>query len=399
MAFGLVVAAVLIAIFSHRNAIRVHVVTVHRGDIRSLISTNGKVEPVQNFESHAPIATTVRRIFVKEGDPVHKGELLLELDDADVRSQAAKAEEQLKAAQADQSALEKGGTQEEVLANNAQLTKARAARDQARRNLDAFRHLQQQGAASPGEVKQAEDALQSAQADLNLAQQKKKNRYSQPEVAKVQSEIAEAKAAYSAAEDALSRSNVRAPFDGIVYSLPVKQGSFVQAGDLLLQEADLSHVLVRVYVDEPDIGRLARGQKVDVTWDAFAGRKWDGTVSTVPTVIKLHGTRNVGEATCTVDNSDLRLLPNVNVNVAIVTGQHDDVLTLARDAVRLDDEQSYVYVVLNDHLERRNIQLGLQNLTLVEVTSGLKADDVVVMTSEDAKPLTEGAPVKVIRQS
>ena len=79
-------------------------------------------------------------------------------------------------------------------------------------------------------------------------------------------------AAYDAAEDILQKSNIVAPFDGIVYVLPVKRGGYVQAGDLLLQVADLSNVLVRAYVDEPDIGRLVPGQKTEVTWDAVPAR-------------------------------------------------------------------------------------------------------------------------------
>jgi len=93
----------------------VHTVKVTRGPIRSVVSTNGKVEPVQNFEAHAPIATTVKRILVREGDNVRKGQLLLELDDADIRSQAARAQAQMKAAQASLAATKNSGTQEEVI--------------------------------------------------------------------------------------------------------------------------------------------------------------------------------------------------------------------------------------------------------------------------------------------
>jgi len=374
----------------------VHTTTLSRGPIRALVSTNGKIEPVENFEAHAPISTSVKRVFVKEGDHVHKGELLLQLDDADIRSQAARAQAQLTSAQADQADLETGGTHEEVLTLDSQLIKARSARDFAQRNLEAMRRLQQQGAASPGEVKQAEDSLQRAEADLTLLQQKQKDRYSRPEVAKVVAQQAEARAAYDAARDALTKSNVRAPFDGIVYSLPVKQGAYVPAGDLLLQVADLSKVLVRVFVDEPDVGRLASGQKIEITWDAIPGRTWYGTVTRVPSTVKLHGTRNVGELTGAVDNHDLRLLPNVNVSVSIITAEHANVLTLQRDALRLDETQPYVYLVVDDHLKRQDVQISLQNLTRVEVTSGLPENAVVALNAEDSKPLTDAARVKVV---
>lgn len=393
---GVLAVLAIIPVFTRPGPLKVRTTTVERGPIRSLISTNGKVEPIQNFEAHSPVPTTVKHLFVKEGDHVRQGQLLLQLEDADLRSQAARAQAQMKSAQADQSDLDTGGTREELLTLDSQLAKARNARDAAQRNLDALRRLQQQGAASAGEVKQAEDALQRAQADATLLEQKKKDRYSQPEVAKVQAQGTEAQAAYDAAEDALRKSSVRAPFDGIVYALPVKQGAYVQTGDLLLQEGVLSRMLVRTFVDEPDIGRLAAGQKIEVTWDALPGRIWNGAVSTIPSTVKLRGARNVGEVTCTVDNNDLRLLPNVNVAVTVITAEHSSALTLLREAVRMDDTKPYVFQIVDGELKRREVEVSIQNLTQVEITSGLPEHSVVVLSSADSKPLLDGARAKVV---
>lgn len=369
---------------------------VQRGSIRSLVSTNGKVEPVQNFEAHAPISTTVKRLLVKEGDHVHQGQLLLQLDDADIRSKAAQAQAQIKAAQADMSGVETGGTHEEVLTLDAELAKDRTEMAAAQRNLDAYHHLQEEGNASAAEVTVAQERLQQAQAALKLAEEKRASRYSRPEVAKVQAQAEEAQAAYDAAEDALSKSTVRAPFDGVVYTMPVKQGAFVGAGDLLLQEADLSRVLVRAFIDEPDIGRLQHGQKVEITWDALPNRVWNGAVSTIPATVKLRGARNVGEVTCDVDNHDFRLLPNVNVGVTIVVAVHDNVLTLQRDALRADDGKPYVYRILDDRLRRQPVDISLQNLTQVEIASGLSDGTEVALPAEENKPLFDGASVKVV---
>jgi HlyD family secretion protein len=391
---------ILFVIYSylHQTPLKVRAAAVQRGPIRSLVSTNGKVEPIQNFnfEAHAPIPTTVKHLLVKEGDHVRKGQLLLELDDADIRTQAARAAAQIKSAQADQSALKTGGTQEEVLTLNSQLVKARSARDVAQRNLDALRRLQQDGAAAPGEVRQAEDTLQRAQADVGLLEKKQKDRYSQPEVARIEAQATEAQAAYDGAEDQLRKSSVRAPFDGIVYFLPVKEGAFVQTGDLLLQEADLLHVLVRAFVDEPDVGRLQIGEKVEITWDAVPGRVWTGTVNAVPSTVKLRGNRNVGETTCLIDNQDLRLLPNINVGVTIVVAEHSNVLTLQRDALRLDDSKPYVFRIVGDRLKRQPVEFSLQNLTRVEITSGLSEGETIALPAEESKPLVDGASIKIV---
>jgi len=394
---GVLAALAVIPIFTRPGPLKVRATKVERGPIRSLISTNGKVEPIQNFEAHAPVATTVKRLLVKEGDRVRRGQLLLQLDDADLRSQAVHAQAQMKTALANQSDLTTGGTQEELLTLDSELIKARSIRDAAQRSVEALRRLQQEGSASVGEVKQAEDALERAQADTTLLEQKKKDRYSRPEAARVQAQGAAAQAAYDAVEDALEKSSVHAPFDGIVYALPVKQGAYVQTGDLLLQEGDLSQMLIRTFVDEPDIGRLANGQKIEVTWDALPGRIWSGNVSTVPSTVKLRGARNVGEVTCTVDNHDLRLLPNVNVGVTIITAERSGVLTLLREAVRMDDTKPYVYQVVDGELKRRDVEVALQNLTRVEITAGVPENAVVALSAVDTKPLADGARVKVVQ--
>ncbi len=211
-AAGIIVAVLLLASFMSRDdAIPVRAATVDRSSIRSVISTNGKVEPVQSFEAHAPVGTTIKKLLVKEGDHVKRGQLLAQLDDADASSQAAHALAQVRSSQADVSAQRSGGNREEVLTLEAQLVKSRNERDTARRNLEALKRLQQQGAASPGEVKQAEDQLGAAEADLTLVQQKQKDRYSQPEIARVDAQTAEAQSAYAAAENILRQLNIRAP--------------------------------------------------------------------------------------------------------------------------------------------------------------------------------------------
>src|SRR5437588_8358895 len=396
-AAGLIVAVVLLASFASRDAsVPVLAATVARGTIRSVISTNGKVEPVQNFEAHAPTGTTVKQLLVKEGAHVKKGQLLAELDAASARSQAAQVQAQVRAAEADVSALQHGGTQEEVMTLDAQLIKARADREAAQRNLDALNRLQQTGAASPGEVRNAQALLTSADTQVKLLESKQTKRYSSPEIARVQAQRSEAESAYAAAQDVLSQLVIHAPFDGVVYSLPVRQGAYVNPGDLVVQEADLSKVLVRSFVDEPDIARLSPGEKIELTWDAMADRQWSGTVGTVPAAVKLHGSRNVGETTCIVDNPDFRLLPNINVGVTIVTAEHQNVLTVPREALRQDDDNPYVFQIVNNELMRRSVQTSISNLTQAEITGGVPEGAQVARGSTNAKPLHDKLPVKVV---
>ena len=386
---------ILAAFVTHRDeSVPIRTAQVELGNIRSVISTNGKIEPLNNFEAHAPISTNVQRVLVKEGASVKKGELLVVLDDADARTQGAKAQTQLKAAQADLSSIERGGNQEEVLNLDLQLVKARTDRDSAQRHLDALKKLEQEGAASAGEVREAENTLARADAQLDFLKQKQTKRYSNAEIARVQAQRNEAQAADDAAQDTLAKSNVRAPFDGIVYSLPVKQGGFVASGDLLLQMADLRKVQVRAFVDEPDVARLAPGDAMDITWDAAPGRVWQSTVTAVPSTVKLRGARNVGETISIVDNKDFRLLPNINVGVTIVTAEHSHVLVVPREAVRSDDSQPYVLQVVGHELKRENVEIALSNLTQVEIAHGLSANDLIAINSINGKPIGDRTQVK-----
>lgn len=395
-ALAILGAVVVLAAFVSRrdDGVPVRTTVVEQSNIRSMVSTNGKIEPVNNFEAHAPVSTTVQRVLVKEGDPVKKGQLLVVLDDADARAQAARAQTQLKAAQADLSAAERGGNREEMLSLDAQLVKAGTDRDSAQRNLDSLKKLESQGAASAGEVREAENALARADAQFTFLRQKQTKRYSHAELARVQAQGTEAQASYDAAQDVLAKSNVRAPFDGIVYSLPAKQGGFVAAGDLLLQVADLRKVMVRAFVDEPDVARLAPGSPIEITWDAVPGRVWRATVTAIPSTVKLRGSRNVGETTSIVDNEDLKLLPNINVGVTIVTAKHDHVLVVPREAVRMDDSKPYVLLVAGHELKRRNVETSLSNLTQVEITSGLAAKDVIAISALNGKPIGDRTQVK-----
>lgn len=373
---------------------------VTREDIANVISTNGKVEPLggHNFEAHAPASATVKRVLVREGDHVKAGQLLLELDDAEAKAVAARALAQLRAAEADLHAVEKGGTQEEVLTMRAQLIKAQAERDDARRNLQAIEKLQASGAASPAEVEAARDRLKKAEADTQLLEEKMKGRFSSPEVEKVEANAAQARAAYAAARDMLSSTTVRSNTAGSVYQLRVQPGSYVVSGQLLVQVADLEKVAVRAFVDEPEIGRLAQGQNVEIKWDAIPGRAWEGTLTTLPTVVTTVGTRTVGEVTCEIANPDHKLLPNVNVNVDIITARHPDALTVAREAVRELDGKRFVYVIAHDKLRSQEVQTGISSLTRVEITRGLNAGEMIAMGAVGSQPLHSGLEVKVVER-
>ena len=238
---GVILAVVILSAFLslRRSQVQVRTARAYRETITSSIATNGKIEPIDNFEAHAPMATTVKRVEILQGDWVKPDQLLLQLDDADARAQVARAQAQVKGAEAELLAVSAGGTQEEVLTTRNALVKAQADRDAAQKNLQAMQRLLQSGAASQAEVDAAQVQLHVAESNLHTLEQKLHDRFSKSEIGHAEAQLAEARAALAAATDLLRNLNVSSPHSGMAYNLPVRKDSFVAAGDLLVQVADL----------------------------------------------------------------------------------------------------------------------------------------------------------------
>jgi HlyD family secretion protein len=388
----------LAASYSAKSEIPVKAGKVERETIVNTISTNGKIEPALNFQGRSAGPSLVRKVLVHEGDQVQAGQLLVQLDESEAQAQAARAKAQLRSAESDLASMRKGGSQDEVITVQSNIAKTKTEVDAAQRNLAALTRLKETGAASAGEVQEAENRLTRAQAELSLLKQKLTSRFSPAEIAKVEAQVTEARAANDAAQEMLHNANITAPFNGTVYSVPVRTGTFVNAGDMLVQVADLRKMQVHAFVDEPEIGKLQVGQKVSLTWDAIPGRTWDGVVAHVPTTVVSRGTRSVGEIVLNVDNQDLKLLPNVNVNVMITTARQDNALTVPREAVVQESGKHYVYVINDGRLKRTEVQTAISSLTRIQVVKGLQDNQTVALGAVNSQSLSDGAPVKMVQQ-
>ena len=366
-------------------------------DLITTDSTNGKVEPQHNFEAHAPAPSTVKRLYVRAGEHAPKGKLLLSLDDADARAQSASAVASLRGAQASYQATELGGTLEERNSLTGELAKARMDRDQAQHDLDALQKLVAQGAAAPSEVASAQQRLEAANTSIATLEKKQTARYSTAEIAHSRANLEQAQAAYDAANTVVADSNVRAPFAGTVYSLPVSVSEYVHAGDLLLQMADLTKLQVRAYFDEPELGALHVGQPATIIWDALPNRIWHGRILSMPSTIITYTTRNVGEVLLSVDDADGKLLPNTNVKVTVTEQRLERVLTIPREAVHGEGGKDYAYLLHGKVLRRQQVTVGARNLTQVQVLSGLAENDTVALSTTNGEPLAERVPVRIDR--
>jgi HlyD family secretion protein len=380
-----------------RERLPVRVAQVERTMLQNTVSTNGRVEPIVNYQFYSPIATTVKAVYAQEGDLVRAGKLLVVLDDVAARAQVASAESAVKSAQAALDAATHNGTQAERQASAGEIEQDRLARDQAQHDLDALTKLVSAGAAAPSEVAAARQRFESAQASLKAAEQNAHHRFSPDEVARAQAALDDAQAALEAARHVEAQTVICAPITGTIYTMDAALSGYAEAGKLLLQMADLQNERVRAYFDEPDLGRLATGQKVLIRWDAKPGREWRGHISRLPVTVVTYTTRNVGEVLIDIDDPEDGLLPDTNVTVTVTTSSEPNALSMPREALHEQNGKYYVYKVVNGELRRVTVTIGSPNLTQVPILSGLENGDIVATGSTSGQPLQEGIPIKEAR--
>jgi HlyD family secretion protein len=398
--WGIFLAVILLVVVAiralTRDVVEVRVAAVNHQNLISSVSTNGKVEPIEEFQAHAPGPGVVAKVYVEVGQKVKVGELLIKMDDADAIAKLASANATLKAAEINLENLGQGGTQEERISLSGELAHAKMQQEQAVKDVAALKQLQQKGAASASEVSSAEQRLEAANTSLQNIQMRMTQRYGTADRTKAEAQLVDARAAVVAAQSAYAAANIRAPIAGTVYSIPVNTYDFVPAGEDLLDVADLNRIQIRAYFDEPEIGRLAIGQAVKIIWDAKPNQAWHGHISRAPTTVITYGTRNVGECIITVDDARGDLLPNTNVTVTVTTSQRFNVLSIPREALHTEGASDFVYRVVNGMLVRTPVQVGVVNLTRVEITGGLTEKDTVALSATSNRDLTNGLAVKIV---
>jgi len=195
--------------------------------------------------------------------------------------------------------------------------------------------------------------------------------------------VREAQAGVDAIQGRIARNVVKLPAGGTLYNLPIREGAFLNAGDIVASVGVLDPVRVRVYVDEPELGRVSPGQPVRITWDALPGKEWTGKVEQKPTQVIALGSRQVGEVLCTIANPGRDLVPGTNVNAFILTQVVENALTIPRTAVRRESGTGvYVLDKATNTVVWRNVKTGASDALRVEVLSGVADSDVVAEPSD-----------------
>lgn len=355
---------------------------VKRQTLVSTLPTNGKVEPFEWEAARADLAGAIGKLDVQEGQHVSAGQVMATVTDPTLQGEIESAEAKVAEARAGLAALQSGGRPAELADIDNRLERARLDLKQAATDQQTLERLVAKNAATRAEAQAAADKVQQAEVEIAGLEKRRGSLVAKPDVSAAEARVRDAEAALRLVRERSGRSVVRAPMSGVVYGLAVQRGSYVEAGGLIANVGRLDRVRVRVYVDEPELGRVAIGQPVTIRWQALAGKEWSGQVERKPSSIQALGSRQVGEVLATVENPGGELIPGTNVDAEIRTAVVENALVIPRETLRHDAAGDYVLALAGDTAERKNVKTGASSVSLVQVVSGLGESDLVAMPTE-----------------
>ena len=381
---------VAVIVLGNRSAIpAVSFVKATRQTISNVLSTNGKVEPVDYVDVRVEMPGLVKNVLVHAGDSIAKDQILAQLSEPGLEQELEAATAREAQARADLQTLEAGGRSSDITELDGNLNRLKSDRDAAQRNLDALQRLLAKQAATQFEVDQATQSVRSLNVQMEALQTRRAALVSKGDLGAAGARVREAEANVQLARDRIAKDVIRSPITGTIYDLPARAGSFLHPGDPVASIGKLNPVRVRVYVDEPELGRVSPGETVRITWDALPGKEWMGTVEKRPTEVIALGTRQVGEVLCTVDNPMRELVPGTNVNALHPHAGSQQQLSRFRSSAVRRDGGIGVFVLQPDNTVEMaaDHNRDASDALRVEVVKGLAdADAVAAATDQVLKP-------------
>ncbi len=420
---------------SGRNSTVVQTGKVVRQDLSSTVSASGEIKPKTFVNIGANAYGKITRLFVKEGDWVKKGQLLAQIDNIQPEADVAANRASLEASETDTVAQEAG-----LEASRAQLVKAQSDLDHAKLDYDRAQGLYKQAliAKQDFDTKKAtyDAAVASvAQFKASIAQYKAQKDTSERKISQAQATLARSR-------DVLAKTSYVAPYDGLITSLPVREGESVVVGiqnalgSTLMTLADMSVITAEIQVDETDIVSVKLGQDADVTIDAMPKKIFHGKVTEIGNnaIVRSTGVSTSQSTSASQEAKDFKVVitvtdppqnlrPGLSCTAKITTNIKKNILTVpiqaltirqrgdletakdkgsvqaaapAKDTAAAKEELQGVFIVRGKKADFIQIDTGITGTTDIEVTNNLKeGDEIVTGSYKTLRTIRNGASIKI----
>lgn len=353
---------------------------VTRGTLSQTVSASGEISSSHLVDVGAQVSGQVKKMHVKIGDVVKKGDLIAEIDNVTQTNDLNTRKAQLQSYQA-------------------QLESAQVALKIAQRKYNRYRSLASEDAVSREEFEATEDALATSRAKIK----------------ELQSSINQTKIAINTAEKDLGHTRITSPADGTVVAIIVEEGQTVnssQTAPTIVQIADLSTMTNKMQIAEGDATKVKAGQKISFTILSEPDTPRTGTLDSVDpgltTMSKGSYSRTTDTtesavyyyARATIPNDDGKLAIGMTTQNTIEIARAENVLMAPSTAIKQKDGKKTVRVLnAQNQSEEREVQTGMRDAMHTEIKSGLKEGEKVIINSLSASEEQEQVEAEAARMN
>jgi HlyD family secretion protein len=366
---------------------------VVRHDLASTVLATGAVKPQVGAEVRvgARISGKVVRLYANIGGVVKKGQVLAELEKADLEAQVNQRAAECRMAEAKLAAV-KSLRPKEIEKVQTDVDQWRATVDLNRKDLVRQEALLRQNLTPQQARDVAKEQLAVSEAHLTSAGQAldlAKTGYSE-DLRQAVVEVERARAVLADATVQLSYATIAAPIDGVIGLVSTQSGETVAAGlnaPTFVTIMDLDRLQVDTFVDEVDIGKVRLGQKAIFTVDSFPGREFKGKVLAIYPKAVIQGNVVFYDVVVQINDQYGGLLrPEMTTSVTIYLDARQNVLTVPVRALKRERGKSVVYVLADGQPQAKEVKVGWKDSQWVEILSGLEEGQTVLLDVPPAEP-------------
>jgi HlyD family secretion protein len=354
---------------------------VEKGDLAKSVVATGKVEPITKVEVKSKASGLVKKLYVEYGDKVHQGQLLAQLDKAEIQAGVDQSRASLEAAQANLASAKADYQRAKVDAEGPDVPLLKRAYDRAI-------GMSKDGIVSTSTLEDAEKNYELALNKQNVA--KAQVTVLNAKIAQAQATVAQDEANLKQLNEQLGYTDIQSPIDGIVLSRDVEIGDAVSSilvlgssATLVMTLGDTSSVYVKGKVDESDIGKVYLGQPARIKVESFKDKTFNGVVTKISPMGVEKDNVTTFEVRVSINNPGGELKAEMTANAEIILEEHKAVLQIPEGAIIYDKDKK-ASVEIPDPKEKDGkkkiaVNIGISNGAKTEVLSGLKEGDQVVL--------------------
>jgi len=375
----------------------VQVETVRKGPIDRVVTADAVLYPVNQSSPTAKISAPIKRVLVNRGDHVKVGQVLAELEIADLAATANESKSLYDQSQAALQTVTGATVVEDKAKAQTDVQSAQQVLEAAQKVYDSRAALQKQGALAQRPVDDAKVSLAQAQAAYNTAKQHLDTLNSvgqREQIHAAQAQVEASKAHYENSTVQVGYGKITSPISGIVSDRPVYAGEMPASGTPLMTIVDISSVVARANVPVKDAGFIKVGRPATITGP-------DGDIAGKVVVVSpaVNPNTTTVEVWVQAPNPEEKLKPGGTVRVAIKAETLQDVTLVSSSAILNSDEGGQIVVVITpDNIAHQHkVSIGVRQGINVEIVSGVNEGDKVVTVGglgldDGAKVIVKEAP-------